>query len=210
MDKTPSTDAGFQLPPVIAESSAPNPLDALKSPPAAESQFRELSNARDSIATSSDFNDIALDDDDSPRPPRIELAIEKIDEEEAADEPKEQDPAESASFDALTVRAASPKGSHRKTASTTTIRSVRDSQTIFSTPLDSGSRRVSVDGQAKLQEEFARLHEKESKDQAHAAESYVDWGMFTILVCIEGFLTVARLLGCGDFRCASSFKHSLG
>ncbi|KAF8798700.1 RabGAP/TBC [Phlegmacium glaucopus] len=73
-----------------------------------------------------------------------------------------------------------PPRSHRKTASTTTIRSSHEKNgslliTRFDFQEHNGkAARASVDGQTKLQEEFARLQEKETKDH-NQTETSIDW-----------------------------------
>jgi len=72
--------------------------------------------------------------------------------------------------------------SHRKTASTTTIRSSHETNGSFITRFDFQEHkgkvvRASVDGQMKLQEEFARLQEKETQDH-NQTESSIDWGEY--------------------------------
>ncbi|KIY73048.1 RabGAP/TBC [Cylindrobasidium torrendii FP15055 ss-10] len=66
---------------------------------------------------------------------------------------------------------------HKKSASTTTIRSNHSLSFVQKHSEDVSNKRASVDGQAKLQEEFARL-QKEKEDVAEEHESngeVIDW-----------------------------------
>ena len=56
--------------------------------------------------------------------------------------------------------------------------------------------RASVDGQMKLQEEFARLQEKETKDH-NQAESSIDWGEYQSPSQFIYHLMSLRILGRG-------------
>lgn len=67
---------------------------------------------------------------------------------------------------------------HKKSASTTTIRSNHSLSFVQKHSEDVSNKRASVDGQAKLQEEFARL-QKEKEDVVDNRESngeIIDWG----------------------------------
>ena len=170
----------FELPSVIAAHSQPDPLESLRSPQLNQS-FSDKPLGRDSLAVS-DFNDIALDDDNfSPialtaRPPILETVPAPLE-----DEPKSTSRTRSISFVVPPIVEFSSQKGHRKTASTTTIRSFHETNntSLLLNRLDlhgtKGKARGSVDGQLKLQEEFARLHEKETKDQG-AQEGVIDWG----------------------------------
>jgi hypothetical protein len=175
-----TSQATFKLPPVIAAQSQPDPLESLRSPQLNQS-FNDKSLGRDSFAVS-EFNDIALDDDNfSPialtaRPPILETVPAPLQGESIS-----TSRTRSISFVVPPiVEFSSPKG-HRKTASTTTIRSFHETNntSLLLNRLDlhdtKGKARGSVDGQLKLQEEFARLHEKETKDLG-VQEGVIDWG----------------------------------
>ncbi|KAF8161110.1 rab-GTPase-TBC domain-containing protein [Crassisporium funariophilum] len=185
MNASQSALKTFKLPAVVAAHIKPDPLEALRSPQLNQS-FSEKSLARESVA-GSEFNDIALDDESfSPvvltaRPPPIpEPSHSPETKEDTANRPK------SVSFASPSTESVATK-SHRKTASTTTIRSFHDGNddSLF-TRLDfresNGSGpRGSVDGQLKLQEEFARLHEKEV--QAHTTtEGVIDWDFWGAVI----------------------------
>ncbi|KIM40114.1 hypothetical protein M413DRAFT_446268 [Hebeloma cylindrosporum] len=177
-----TSQATFKLPPVIAAHSQPDPLESLRSP----ELNGDRSLGRDSLAVS-EFNDIALDDDNfSPialtaRPPILETVPSPSQDKSSTSRTR------SISFVVPPiVEFSSPKG-HRKTASTTTIRSFHEtnSASLLLNRLDlhdtKGKARGSVDGQLKLQEEFARLHEKETKDQG-AQEGVIDWDFWGAVI----------------------------
>ncbi|KAF9029018.1 RabGAP/TBC [Hymenopellis radicata] len=65
---------------------------------------------------------------------------------------------------------------HKKSASTTTIRSVHNLPFGLKQSDDIANHRGSVDGQHKLQEEFARLQkEKEVVEEGHVETEVIDW-----------------------------------
>ncbi|KAJ7901861.1 rab-GTPase-TBC domain-containing protein [Mycena olivaceomarginata] len=129
----------------MASPATPIPLDSLLSPgPEPEHQSFRLS-TRDSVATDSDFNDVALDD-------------------EAGFSPASQP-------------------SHQRSASTATIRSVNNLPFILARietqkpDPDARPNRTSLDGQHKLQEEFARKQKEEDDENAAHAIDWADfWG----------------------------------
>ena len=156
-----------------------NPLDALRSPKSSHFDQRPL--GRDSVA-GSDFNEIALDDDGSFSP--IVLTARPLDlsteppalsiREDADGRPR------SSSFSLLPNSLISR--SHKKSASTTTLRSSKDLPFLFSSlemqeqEETRKAARGSIDGQQKIQEEFARL-QKEKADESHKSEEgTIDWG----------------------------------
>lgn len=169
-----SESSTFKLPSVIAAHTALDSLESLRSPHVNQKCFPS---DRDSIV-GSEFNDIALDDD-SCFPTEPEIPESYL--------PQTQDDINAASSQSRVASLSTlqdlpiPK-SHRKTASTTTIRSSHEGN--FVTRLDfqehSGKvARVSIDGQMKLQEEFARLQEKETRDH-NQTESSIDWGEYRV------------------------------
>lgn len=154
--------------------SPENPLESLRSPDAAV--FRDKLPERESIAES-DFNDIALDDDSGFSPVALTSrrgSSSSYTREEGVENgrPRSMSSPETA-FEPL-------KKSHKKSASTTTIRSVNNLPFILARldlQDDSGtSHRGSVDGQQKLQEEFARLHREEEEAKENARNGAIDWG----------------------------------
>jgi len=194
-----TSQAPFKLPPVIAASIQPDPLEALRSPQATNQTFSERPLERDSVAVS-EFNDIALDDDNfspialtaRPNIPDEHKETGKPEEKKTETTPNVDDEPSSrprsASFEALPVpELMSAPSSHRKTASTTTIRSVHSRKpSLLINRLDlqeseaASKHRGSVDGHLKLQEEFARLQEKEAKEHT-IAEGAIDWGASYLL-----------------------------
>jgi len=187
---TTTSQTAFKLPPVVAaHSTMPDPLESLRSPQVNQS-FNDKHPGRDSIATT-EFKDIALDDESfSPiaLTARTDLPEPEPDSEETEGTPSQSRPGEdvssrprSASFSSSQPPSFPAVKGHRKTASTTTIRSVHEpGLSLFMSRLDlqdDGARsRGSVDGQLKLQEEFARLQERETKERNIVAEGGIDWG----------------------------------
>jgi len=191
----------FKLPPVIGATVQPDPLESLYSP-----QLNKLSITtdrlleRDSVAVS-DFNDIALDDDsfspvalsarplDVPTPPPPSRP-----QKGGVDEGKEEDiqnggVSEDTANTLLPLPRAVPiqfpvisslketAKSHKRTASTITIRSTHsrnNSLLANRVDLSPNPNRGSVDGHLKLQEEFHRLQE----NQMTTSESSIDWGVY--------------------------------
>ena len=173
-----ASESTFKLPSVITEHTALDPLESLRSP----QSFGQKSfpSERDSIARS-EFNDIALDDD-SYFP--VPLTAQPGMPDSYPQQPSDEDDITTASR----ARVPSPLTlqdfrAHRKTVSTTTIRSTHESNGPSLVPrLDfqehnGNVARTSVDGQIKLQEEFARLQEIETKDH-NQTESSIDWGEY--------------------------------
>lgn len=164
-----------------ALSVVPVPLDSLFSPQVALfDENRAI--ARESITTDSDFNDVALDDETglpsailSPR-----QSMQTLVESER--------PRSTSSIVSPTKYTAQHSG-HKKTTSTSTIRSSHNLPFLMGRlDLQNGdetesSNRGSVDGQQKLQEEFARLHkEKEvevEEKAANGAPGAIDWGVYS-------------------------------
>lgn len=164
----------FNLPPLVAGRIQPDSLESLRSPQL-DNTFSARPLTRESVV--SEFNDIALDDESftptkssdqtggDPEPERIQVSNSSLNNLE--NEP-------------IAFSVPSSMG-HRKTASTTTIRSFHEpSIALLMNRLDlqddhAGRARGSIDGQLRLQEEFARLHEKEAKEQ-HVVEGAIDWG----------------------------------
>ncbi|KAF8906517.1 rab-GTPase-TBC domain-containing protein [Gymnopilus junonius] len=178
----------LNLPPAVTAVEEPDPLEALRSPELDHTfGLTTEKSERESIAIS-EFNDIALDDDSfSP----IALTAR----------PVITSGAESSSQDASTIRPRSASTNstsstgvdlssaklHRRTVSTTTIRSAHEPPTVslLTNRLDiqeNGAKsRGSVDGHLKLQKEFARLHEKDSRDQ-YNGEKAIDWDFWGAVI----------------------------
>lgn len=174
-----------------------DPLESLRSPHVNQTS---LPSERDSIA-GSEFNDIALDDDSycpvTTQPQIPESYPQRQDDLNAA--------GSQSSVASLSVTPRDlliPVKSHRKTVSTTTIRSSHErngSVPVARLDFQEHSEKVaraSVDGQMKLQEEFARLQEKETKDH-NQTESNIDWGECQSPLQSTYHLTLPRILGRG-------------
>ena len=179
-----ASESTFKLPSVITKHTDLDPLESLRSPQTFSQ--KSFPSERDSIARS-EFNDIALDDESySPVPLTAQPAMP----ESYPQQPLEDDitaasrsRVPSLSLTLQDLGLSIPSKSHRKTASTTTIRSTHESNgpslvTRLEFQEHNGKvARASVDGQMKLQEEFARLQEMETKDH-NQAESSIDWGEY--------------------------------
>jgi len=182
--------ASFKLPPIVAVNVQPDPLESLRSP---QLDISNRSLERDSVA-GSEFNDIALDDDVfSPvaltaRPvvasdTSIPHDREKM-HEDNADEVPDNLPSGPVLHPVVTTIMDPPR-SHKKTVSTTTIRSShtrKASLLVNRLDLQESNRknRGSVDGHLKLQEEFHRLHERENQKEHTSTENTIDWGASSI------------------------------
>ena len=201
---TASQRNSFNLPPAVVALVDPDPLEALRSP-----QLRQNSEKteRESI-TVSEFNDIALDDESfSPvaltAQPGVALEAETNTSFSSGATFQSSRP-RSISTTTTTVNGADfpPAKFHRKTASTTTIRSAHEPPAVsllinrLGVQEPGPGSRGSVDGHFKLQEEFARLHERESKD-SDAAEKAIDWGQYLNYVEVHRTLicVLPRFLG---------------
>ena len=173
-----ASESSFKLPSVITEHTTLDPLESLRSPQTS-GQTSFPTSERDSIARS-EFNDIALDDDPYfPVPLTAQPDSYPPEEDDITAASRSRVPSLSSTLQDLSM--SMPLKSHRKTVSTTTIRSIRDSNgPSLVTRLDfqeGNVARASVDGQMKLQEEFARLQEMETKDH-NPTEGGIDWGEF--------------------------------
>ncbi|KAF8070464.1 rab-GTPase-TBC domain-containing protein [Lyophyllum atratum] len=165
--------------------SKDNPLESLRSPQ--EADFASKDRERESIVTDSEFNDIALDDDAgfSPvsltRGPSPDTVIPS-NEVETKDATRRLSVStqETAAFE-------SRKPGHKKSASTTTILSANNLPFIVARLNLQDERRMShrgsVDGQQKLQEEFARLHKEEEKEiKDNAINGAIDWDFWGAVI----------------------------
>jgi hypothetical protein len=156
------------------EKPTEHPLEALRSPDT--EVFRDRLPERESIAES-DFNEIALDDDSAFSP--VALTSQRGSgsntplQGEGLENGRPQNMSPQADFNPK-------KPSHKKSASMTTIRSANNLPFILARldlQDDSGAgHRGSVDGQQKLQEEFARLHREEEEVKENARTGAIDWG----------------------------------
>ncbi|KJA19900.1 hypothetical protein HYPSUDRAFT_43775 [Hypholoma sublateritium FD-334 SS-4] len=183
----PTSQVAFNLPPLVAGRIQPDSLESLRSPQL-DNTFSARPLARESVVVS-EFNDIALDDE-SFTPAK--LSDHPEDDSEPEHSQLHNGSLNKPESEAITISELSSMG-HRKTASTTTIRSLHEpSIALLMNRLDlqddhAGRARGSVDGQLRLQEEFARLHEKEAKDQ-HVAEGTIDWDFWGAVISdYQGF-----------------------
>ena len=182
--------ASFKLPPIVAVNVQPDPLESLRSP---QLDILNRSLERDSVA-GSEFNDIALDDDVfSPvaltaRPvvaPDTSVPHEREEiHEDNTDEVPDNLPSGPVLHPVVTTIMDPPR-SHKKSVSTTTIRSShtrKASLLVNRLDLQESNRknRGSVDGHLKLQEEFHRLHERENQKEHTSTENTIDWGASSI------------------------------
>ncbi|KAF5317172.1 hypothetical protein D9611_003965 [Ephemerocybe angulata] len=201
----------------------PISLDALLSPQVKSFPTPELSTpsdspklaARDSVASSSSFNDIALDDDEAtfspvvltarpaqpegaapaeasapPRPKSLQLSEPEAEVPEPS-APTARPTSASSSF-SVALDDPPPGKNHKKTASTTTIRSShRLSQDSLGSPSTArrASARHSIEGQQKLQEEFARLQKEElGQSNANGHDASIDWDFWGAVISdYQGF-----------------------
>ena len=203
-----SSQAIFKLPPVIGATVQPDPLESLYSPQLNKLSIRPLE--RDSVATS-EFNDIALDDDpfspvalsarpppvpDISQPPRPEVDTEKAEEtSDVSDQTILPIPNPvPIQYPAISTLMDSEK-SHKRSASTITIRSThnrKDSLLLNRLDLkEPNQNRGSVDGHLKLQEEFHRIQENQ-KEKAPTSESSIDWGVYRVSLNSSSFLNPCK------------------
>jgi hypothetical protein len=156
---------------------ARDPLESLRSP-RDPTQFVEKPPGRESIAES-DFNDIALDDDSALSP----ISLNNRQSSVSGGSDRNVDDIGRPLSASLPKTAFNPskQGSHKKSASTTTIRSPKNLSFLLAR-LDlqeessGSSHRGSVDGQQKLQEEFARLHKEKEEAKDGFSTGAIDWG----------------------------------
>lgn len=175
----------------LTHESPVNPLDALRSPESSHFDQRLLE--RDSVV-GSDFNEIALDDDGSFSPVALTARPFDLSTEPPAlsirEDADERPRSSSFSLPANSLMSRS----HKKSASTTTIRSSKDLPFLFSSPEmqeqeeTRKAARGSIDGQQKIQEEFARL-QKEKADKSHKSEEgTIDWDFWGAVISdYQGF-----------------------
>ncbi|KAF8630673.1 hypothetical protein AX15_002819 [Amanita polypyramis BW_CC] len=174
----PETSENKQAP----SPMSPTTLDALRSPPLSAASISLQS--RESVSDA-EFKYVALDDENTFSP--VTLTSHRnsqipITENESSSGSTPQDESR---FSAFSVHAG-----HKKTASTITIRSSRGQPFFVDGPELQGtfmkSNRGSIDGQQKLQEEFARIH-KETTSAADS-DSAIDWDFWGAVISdYQGF-----------------------
>lgn len=194
--------SGFKINP------EPVSLESLRSPQVSAftqtTALTETENAklqeRDSVASSlAGFNDIALDDDTALSPPATARpppsGLLKKGEESPSrpasrtdDEPTGTSTGRtnSVSFSIPLESPVTNGRSHKKSTSNTTIRSSHGEFDESTFSARRASVRGSIDGQQKLQEEFARLQREEQEVASSSAttEGVIDWGAFPTTVQI--------------------------
>jgi hypothetical protein len=195
----------FKLPTVIGATVQPDPLESLYSPQLNKlSITTDRSLGRDSVAVS-EFNDIALDDDSfspvvlSARPLAVpDSSSHSHPLKEEVETAKEEGFPQNVNLSDDTPNTPLPlpqpfpiqypvipslmetAKSHKRTASTITIRSTHSRNSLLVNRVDlqvPNPNRGSVDGHFKLQEEFHRLQENQ-KEQMTISESSIDWGVY--------------------------------
>ncbi|KAF5386101.1 hypothetical protein D9615_002253 [Tricholomella constricta] len=168
-----------------------DPLEALRSPEVPDLASKEREH--ESIVTDSEFKDITLDDDAAFSP--ISLTRDPSpDPNTPSNEVEAPDTARPRSVSSLHTTVFNPtRSGHKKSASTTTIRSSNNLPFIVARLNLQDERRLShrgsVDGQQKLQEEFARLHEEEEKEpKDNAVNGTIDWDFWGAVISdYQGF-----------------------
>ncbi|KAG6865369.1 hypothetical protein C0991_003146 [Blastosporella zonata] len=135
-----------------------------------------------------EFNDIALDDDTAFS--AVSLTNDPIPDPRTPND-ESPDTARPRSASNTVFNPVPTRTGHKKSASTTTIRSGNNLPFIVSRLQDEHrmSHRVSVDGQQKLQEEFKRLHKEEEKDTADTGDNHaIDWDFWGAVISdYQGF-----------------------
>ncbi|KAG6869112.1 hypothetical protein C0993_001677 [Termitomyces sp. T159_Od127] len=158
-----------------------DPLESLHSPDVID--FADKDREVDTVvsATDTEFNEIALDDETlkSPvyltRDPSPSQGPNDLEPPSTARPPIASTPPEALS-NSQSVK------THKKSTSNSTIRSGNNLSFIVSRLQDEyrSSLRGSVDGQQKLQEEFARLHKEEEETtstEMTGVHKTIDWGI---------------------------------
>ncbi|TFK20761.1 RabGAP/TBC [Coprinopsis marcescibilis] len=195
--------SGFKI------NTEPVPLESLRSPQVSgfapnptqvstpQTDFDKLQE-RDSVSSSlAGFNDIALDDDaitspslETARPPPLNLSTKGDIHSRPSSRASANGDVGTATNNgrphsvAFSISLDSPISngkSHKKTTSTTTIRSSHMESEDEAFAKRRASVRGSIDGQQKLQEEFARL-QKEEQDQRATAEGAIDWDFWGAVI----------------------------
>ncbi|KAK7057167.1 ABC1-domain-containing protein [Favolaschia claudopus] len=157
-------------------------LDSLLSPgPEPEHQSFRLS-TRDSVATDSEFNDVALDEF-SPVALTFGMNPEEPPEQDDVPATRSRSTSDASVVPINADTSAAPQPSHKKSASTATIKSVHNLPFIITRietqkpDPDTRPNRTSLDGQQKLQEEFAR---KQSQDDEENV--VIDWDFWGAVI----------------------------
>lgn len=160
----------------VTHSIPSTALEALQSP--VSTTFTSLQ-SRESVSEA-EFNDVALDDEPLFSP--VTLASRRGSTDSLL--PLPADDRDQRTDNAYDEAPTSTSTNHKKTVSTTTIRSPRR-QSFFELP-DTivKSNRGSVDGQQRLQEEFARIHKEVEDAVDTSADNVIDWGRSCYLLSV--------------------------
>uniref|UniRef100_A0A0W0FGT9 Rab-GAP TBC domain-containing protein n=1 Tax=Moniliophthora roreri TaxID=221103 RepID=A0A0W0FGT9_MONRR len=155
----------------VSTSDVKTSLDSLLSPSADNASFPP--SARASLAVS-ELDEVALDDE----PPFSPVALSTRDSARNSTGSKGHDRSDStSSVKPILDLDLNSSQSHKKTASVSTVRS--GNLSFMVTREDRKNNRVSVDGQHKLQAEFARLQkEREDEREDDTGAGTIDWGTF--------------------------------
>ncbi|KAK0461083.1 rab-GTPase-TBC domain-containing protein [Desarmillaria tabescens] len=160
------------MPQEAATATVAASLDSLLSPKA---QTFDV-NIRESVAES-DFNDVVLEDDS--RFSTVALSSRRSSSSAGSSVHTLDSPRPHSNSSTLESSFEAPKKpSHKKSASTTTIRSNHNLTFLLAKLEEDSTKRGSIDGQIKLQEGFVRL-QKEKGDQTETENSndaeVIDW-----------------------------------
>jgi ecotropic viral integration site 5 protein len=177
-------------PPHVAPThSKSDSLAALLSPQDASFQAEQarVSLSRVSIAES-EFNDVALDEDALLSP----IALSSNHSLDGKEDSDSHDDAATAVETPLRM-SAQQDYSHKKSASTTTIRSSHnlDSATSDDASDKRRSDRTSLGGTQRLHEELARLQRADEEASEEKINAAIDWGMW-ITLHVSLLLTLRR------------------
>jgi len=162
------------------DSIPPTTLEALRSP--VSTTLTSLQN-RESVSEA-EFNDVALDDETVLSP--VTLASRRTSTDSLLPRPEDDKNIRTDnSFDESPI---SVSMKHKKTVSTTTIRSSHDRPFFELQDTTAKSNRGSVDGQQKLQEDFARMHKEAVGTTDTSADNAIDWAFWgTVISDYQGY-----------------------
>lgn len=159
-------------------SMPPTTLEALRSP--VSTTLTSLQN-RESVSEA-EFNDVALDDETVLSP--VTLTSRRTSTDSLLPHPKDdKNIRTNNSYDESPI---SVPMKHKKTVSTTTIRSSHGQSFFELQDTTAKSNRGSVDGQQKLQEDFARMHKEAVDATVTSTDNAIDWGASCHLPLIIG------------------------
>ncbi|KAJ6499274.1 rab-GTPase-TBC domain-containing protein [Mycena sanguinolenta] len=163
-------------------------LESLLSPGPDPAQQTFRLSTRDSVATDSDFNDVALDEEIGFSPVALASGMNPADSTDSGPPGRSRSASDSSVTPTIADTSASvSQSSHKRSASTATIRSVNNLPFILARietqkpESDTRPNRSSLDGQHKLQEEFARKHKEEDDENADNAAA-IDWDFWGAVI----------------------------